>query len=87
MVVNVDEKEEKLRKHLNDVLEELGKLTAEKKRTRHDLSTITISDTSRTNTASPMAISYTLSRHSLDNDKYPVRSESSKSGTIHSAAE
>lgn len=87
MAVNVDEKEERLKEHLADVVKQIGKLTAEKKTNRNDSSTITISDTSRTNTASPIDMSDVLSRHSIDNDQYPVRSEPSKSGTIHSAAE
>lgn len=86
MVVNVDEKEEQLKEHLQEVVDDIGKI-AKMRTDRNDSSTITISDTSRTNTASPIAISDTLSVKSFDSNQIPVRSESEKSQTVHSHVE
>lgn len=86
MKVNLDEKEEKLRQHLEEVVKDITNL-ATKKAERDDSSTVSISDVSRTATLSPV----TVSDQSISNEpQYPVRSpseHSSKSQTIHSAVD
>lgn len=81
--VNVDSKENRLSKHLDDVVKQIEQLSSDKAK-RHDSSTITISDSSRTE--SVISSSDTLSASSKEKE-YPIPPESSNSQTVHSAAD
>nr|XP_049702875.1 uncharacterized protein LOC126055956 [Helicoverpa armigera] len=73
LAVNIDEKEDK---NLNECADSKGS------------STVTISDSSRTMTCSPIDFSDNIREVHYDTNEYPIRSVSSKSNeTVHSAVE
>lgn len=81
MKVNVDQKEQKLQKHIDSLTKEITKLTRKK-----SSSTLSISDSERTHTISPISEVISIS----SGDKEPtqfVPSVSSSADTIHSAVD
>lgn len=81
MVVNVDEKEKRLQSYLEDVTKQITDLS--ERRSTDDSKTISISDSERTATASPITISDIDTVEQPSN--YPIPSESTSTQTIHSA--
>lgn len=84
MQVNLDDKEFRHRQHLEEVVENIEKLTPKRKNERNDSSTVTIEDSSATITISDSeTISIPSSAKTSD---YPIRSPSvtTRSDTVHS---
>lgn len=82
MIVNIDDKEQQIQEHVQELIEQIETLAKPRRKT-DDSGTLTISDSDRTTTASPVSLPDTdILEERLD---YPIPSESSSAQTIHSA--